>query len=116
MNDLAKSDTSMGGWILVAGYALVILFFVVRGARGNRDLSDYALGSIAFSPVAVGLALAASMTSAATFIINPGFIALYGVTGVISYAVVLPTAALLSLVLLTKGFRRHGKSASSSLR
>ena len=41
-------------------------------------LADYALGNLAFSPVAVGLALAASMTSAATFIINPGFIALYG--------------------------------------
>jgi sodium/pantothenate symporter len=86
----------------------VILFFVIRGALRTRDISDYALGNIAFSPVAVGLALAASMTSAATFIINPGFIALYGISGVISYALVLPLAALGSLVVLTKGFRKHG--------
>ncbi|HPF34809.1 sodium:solute symporter [bacterium] len=96
------------GWVLILAYMAVILTFVVRGARRNRSLADYALGSVHFSPVAVGLALAASMTSAATFIINPGFIALYGVSGVISYALALPAAAILSLVVLTKGFRRHG--------
>jgi len=63
--------------------------------------------------VAVGLALAASMTSAATFIINPGFIALYGISGVISYAIVLPLASMVSLVILTKGFRRHGQSVKA---
>ena len=107
------SGAVMAGWILIAAYAAVILVFVIRGARGNRDLSDYALGSFAFSPVAVGLALAASMTSAATFIINPGFIALYGVSGVISYALAIPLAALVSLVVLTKGFRRHGTSVKA---
>jgi sodium/pantothenate symporter len=107
------SGAVLSGWILIAVYAAVILVFVVRGARGNRDLSDYALGSFAFPPVAVGLALAASMTSAATFIINPGFIALYGVSGVISYAVSIPLAALASLVILTKGFRRHGSSVKA---
>ena len=103
----------MAGWILVAAYMAVILFFVVRGARRNKDISDYALGSISFSPVAVGLALAASMTSAATFIINPGFIALYGLSGVISYGIVLPLASMASLVVLTKGFRSHGQSVKA---
>lgn len=101
------------GWILIGAYAALILFIVVRGARGNKDISDYALGSFAFSPVAVGLALAASMTSAATFIINPGFVALFGVSAVISYAIAIPAAALTSLVILTKGFRRHGESVKA---
>ncbi len=86
----------------------VILFLVFRGAKKTGNIEDYALGSFAFSPVAVGLALAASMTSAATFIINPGLIGLYGVSGLISYALVLPIAAFVSLVLLTKRFREHG--------
>ncbi len=103
----------VAGWILILGYMGVILFFVVRGARRNKSMSDYALGNLAFSPAAVGLALAASMTSAATFIINPGFIALYGVSAVISYAVVLPIAAMISLVVLTKGFRRHGTTVKA---
>lgn len=101
------------GWILILAYAALLLAIVVRGARGNKDLSDYALGSFAFSPVAVGLALAASMTSAATFIINPGFVAIFGTSAVISYAVVIPAAALTSLVVLTKGFRRHGSSVKA---
>jgi sodium/pantothenate symporter len=76
-------------------------------------MNDYAVGNIAFSPIAVGLALAASMTSAATFIINPGFIALYGISGVLSYAIVMPVAAMISLVLLTKGFRKHGSNVKA---
>ena len=108
MNGIASTQMVTAGWAVVGLYAAVILFFVVRGARRNRSMADYALGNLAFSPVAVGLALAASMTSAATFIINPGFIALYGLSGVLSYGVVLPLAAVTSLVVLTKGFRRHG--------
>lgn len=86
----------------------VILFLVLRGAKKTASMQDYALGSFVFSPAAVGLALAASMTSAATFIINPGLIGLYGVSGVISYALVLPLAAFVSLIVLTKRFRDHG--------
>ena len=80
--------------IVLVLYALVILFFVVRGAMKAKTISDYAIGNIGFPSWVVGLSLTASMTSAATFVINPGFIALYGVSGIISMAVVLPLAAL----------------------
>ena len=113
MNGIASNQMITAGWALMALYVAVILFFVVRGSRRNRSMADYALGNLAFSPVAVGLALAASMTSAATFIINPGFIALFGLSGVLSYGVVLPVAAVVSLVVLTKGFRRHGTSVKA---
>lgn len=108
MNNIASPALVTAGWILVTIYVMVILFFVVRGALKTKDMSDYAVGNLSFSPIAVGLALAASMTSAATFIINPGFIALYGISAVISYAFILPVAALVSLVVLTKGFRAYG--------
>jgi len=101
------------GWILVLVYSGIILFFVIRGAGKTKNISDYAVGSIIFSPYAVGLALAASMTSAATFVINPGFIALYGFSAVISYALILPLAAVTSLVILTKRFRNHGTSVKA---
>ena len=108
--DIASKELVIAGWILVIAYSAAILFFVIRGALKIKNISDYAVGNVAFSPIAVGLALAASMTSAATFIINPGFIAFYGISGVISYALVMPAAAMVSLVLLTKGFRKHGSS------
>ena len=113
MTTLASREMVIAAWALVLVLMAVILGIVVRAARRTRSVDDYALGTVAFSPVAVGLALAASMTSAATFIINPGFIALYGVSGVISYAVMLPVAAMVSLVVLTKGFRRHGQTVKA---
>ncbi len=100
-------------WILLLVYMAVTLWIVVRAALRIKSLSDYAVGSRHFSPVAVGLALAASMTSAATFIINPGFIAMYGLSGVISYGIVMPVAALSSLVILSKGFRRYGHTVKA---
>jgi hypothetical protein len=54
--------------LLLVAYAGVMLFFAIRGARRTRSLADYALGSKGFSPLVVGLSLAAGITSAATFI------------------------------------------------
>ncbi len=93
---------------------LVVVWLAIRGARRTRSMADYAVGSVNFSPVAVGLSLAASMTSAATFIINPGFIGLYGISGVLSFGIVMPLAIFVSLVVLTKGFRKIG-SANKAL-
>lgn len=99
--------------LLLLAYMATIVWLVFRGARKINSLADYAVGSVRFSPVAVGLALAASMTSAATFIINPGFVAMYGISGFISYGLVMPAGALISLVLLTKGFRRYGQTVKA---
>ncbi|HVS03405.1 MAG TPA: sodium:solute symporter, partial [Thermoanaerobaculia bacterium] len=98
----------LASWLLVLGYAGAILALVVHGARRNRSVADYAVGNIAFSPLAVGLALAASTTSAATFIINPGLVAYFGLSAVFGLCVVLPIAMAISLVVLTKGFRKYG--------
>lgn len=105
---MASAEQVVGGYILIAVYASAILFFVIRGALGTKNISEYALGSFNFSPWFVGLSLAASMTSAATFVINPGLIANYGLSGVLSFGIVFPVASLISLIILTKSFRRHG--------
>lgn len=101
-------------WIVILLYAAIILFFVIRGALRIKDMKDYAVGNMNFSPAFVGLSLAAAMTSAATFVINPGFIANYGISALLSYGVFFPLASLVSLVVLTKSFRRFG-SASKAL-
>ncbi|WP_338732727.1 sodium:solute symporter family transporter [Mangrovimonas cancribranchiae] len=100
--------------ILLVVYAAVILFFVIRGALKVKNISDFAVGNIGFPSWVVGLSLAASMTSAATFIINPGFIALYGISGVLSFAIVLPLAAFISLIVLTKRFAKYGHSVKAT--
>ena len=113
MTGAASPALALACAVVLAVYAAAVLLLVIRGARKTRSIRDYAVGSVSFSPVFVGLSLAASMTSAATFIINPGLIALFGVSGVICLAVVLPVASLTSLVVLTKGFRRHGASVQA---
>ncbi len=110
---MATDAQVTGTWILIGLYAALILFFVIRGALKIKNLSDYAVGSINFKPWAVGLSLAASMTSAATFVVNPGFIANYGISGVISYAVVFPLGSMISLIVLTKSFRKYGESVKA---
>ena len=108
MTDIASHQLVTAGWVFILLYAAVILYFVIRGARGTKSLKDYAIGSFNFSPAAVGLSLAASITSAATFIINPGFVALYGFSAFLSFGIFLPLSALISLAVLTKGFRKYG--------
>ncbi|GCD80678.1 sodium:solute symporter family transporter [Schleiferia thermophila] len=88
-----------------------VAYFTILSRRSTSDIRDFALGSMMFSPWFVGLSLAAGMTSAATFIINPGLIGYYGISGVISYAIALPLAALISLVVLTRRFRRVGTTS-----
>lgn len=99
--------------ILLSVYAIAVIYLVFKGFRQTQNMNDYALGSISFSPAFVGLSLAASMTSAATFIINPGLIGTYGISGFISYGLALPIAAVFSLILLTKGFRKFGSKVSA---
>lgn len=111
--NLANDSLVLVTRIVLALYAALTIFLVIRGASKIKSMQDYAVGSILFSPYAVGLALAASMTSAATFIINPGLIAYYGISGFISYGLVLPVASMTSLIFLTKSFRRHGNTVKA---
>ena len=108
MNNLTSPGMLIAVWISLTVYAAVILYFVIRGARRTKTMSDYATGTFQFSPSAIGLSLAAGMTSAATFIINPGFVAYYGISSFLSMAVFLPLGAMISLVILSKQFRKIG--------
>lgn len=87
----------------------ITLYIVYRGAQKNKNIKEFALGS-GFSPTVVGLSLAASITSAATFIINPGFVALYGWSAFLAMSVVLPFGLFISLIVLSKSFRKYGSS------
>lgn len=110
---MATTDQVIGASILFAIYGVFILYFVIKGSKGTKNIKDYAVGSFTFSPVYVALSLAAAMTSAATFVINPGLVATYGISGYLSFGVVFPIASLVSLVILTKSFRKYGQSVNA---
>lgn len=93
-------------------YAVVTIILVVRGAMKTKSLKDFAVGQ-GFSPVVVGLSLAASTTSAATFIINPGFVAVYGWSAFVAMSIVMPIGLFLSLIILTKSFQKIGSTTKA---
>lgn len=107
------SSLVLAGWVLIIVYMAITLFFVIRGALKVKTIDDYTVGNVNFPPWTIGFALAASMTSAATFVINPGLVANYGISGFISYGLVYPAAAMISLVVLTIGFRKFGSSVKA---
>jgi len=98
--------------ILLILYMGLVLFFVIKGALRTKSLQDYAVGT-GFSPVFVGLSLAASVTSAATFIINPGFVAVYGWSAFLAMSIVLPIGLFLSLIVMTKSFQKIGTTSKA---
>lgn len=98
--------------VLLVLYMMLILYFVWRGARQTKSLEDYAVGN-GFSPVVVGLSLAASTTSAATFIINPGFVSMFGWSAFLAMSIVTPLGIFISLVVLTKSFQSIGSTTKA---
>lgn len=95
-------------WLLVALYAAAIVFLAVRARLSAGTLEGFAVGSRSVGPVFIGLSLAANTASAATFVINPGLMYLYGLAGVLGYALATPLGVFLGLVLFSKSFRRVG--------
>ena len=107
----------MGETTIAWGFFLVYLTAVSYAAFvGIKKMSGFAafsVGSREVSPVFVGLSLAANLTSAATFIINPGLIYLYGVSGVIGYAIAMPLGVFIGLIVFSKAFRRVGDKVTA---
>ncbi len=95
-------------WVLFALYVVATLVLAWLGQRKTDSLASYALGHGDMSPWVVGLALAASMTSTATLVINPGIVYAYGLSAVLGYGVSAGLGLGVGIVVLSKGFRRYG--------
>jgi sodium/pantothenate symporter len=98
-------------WSLFLLYVVVTLWLAWLGKRKTTSLESYAVGNRDMSPWIVGLALAASMTSTATFVINPGIVYAYGLSAILGYGVSAGLGLTLGIVILSKGFRKYGVAA-----
>jgi SSS family solute:Na+ symporter/sodium/pantothenate symporter len=95
-------------WGFFVVYLGAIAVAATVGIQKVTGFASFSVGSRDVSPVFVGLSLAANLTSAATFIINPGLIYLYGLSGVLGYVVAMPLGLILGLIVFSKAFRRVG--------
>lgn len=97
-------------WSLFILYLVGTAYLGWLGYKRTQNFGSFAIGTGDMSPFVVGITLAASTASAATFIINPGFIYVHGLAGFMHFVVAVGMGFCLMLVLLSFRFRRLGEA------
>lgn len=95
-------------WTLFIAYLLFTTWLAWQGHKKTKDLSSFAIGAGDMHPVVVGITLAASIASTATFVINPGFVYVHGLSALMHLGVAAGLGVTLGLVTMSFGFRRVG--------
>ncbi|MFQ5637826.1 MAG: hypothetical protein ACE5IR_07490 [bacterium] len=96
-------------WSLFVLYLIGTAYLGWLGFKRTKNFSSFAIGTGDMSPFVVGITLAASTASAATFIINPGFIYVHGLSAFMHFVAAVGLGFCLMLVLLSFRFRRLGE-------
>ncbi len=78
--------------------------------RRTKDIKGFAIGNKDMSPIVIGFTLAASIASTATFVINPGFVYVDGLSAFLHYGIAASLGILCAFVVLTKGFLKLGET------
>lgn len=102
-------DARAIAWSAFGVYLVLTTALAVRGMRKTTGLQSFALGNGDMGPLLVGVTLAASIASTATFVINPGFVWKDGLSALLHFGVAGTLGVIVGLVLLSRGFRRLGE-------
>jgi len=103
-------------WSLFLVYLVATSALAWLGHKRTGDMKSYAIGGGAMNPWVVGITLAASIASSATFIINPGFVYVHGLAAFLHYGGSVLLGIVVGLFTLSIGFRRIGsKNAAVTL-
>lgn len=100
-------------WVVFGVYLVATTALALRGMTKTKDIAGFALGNRDMGPVLVGITLAASVASSATFVINPGFVYVHGVSAFLHFGVSATAGVTLGLVLLSRGFRKQGMTTGA---
>ena len=96
-------------WILFTIYLMGTSYLGWIGYKKTDGFSSFAIGKGDMSPIVVGITLAASTASAATFIINPGFIYVDGLSAWINMFLGTYSGFMIMLIILSFKFRYIGE-------
>ena len=100
-------------WILFSVYLILTAWIGWRGQKKTSGFTSFALGNQDVHPVFVGITLAASVASASTFIINPGFIYVDGFSAWFHMVVGVGLGFMAMLYFLSFQFRRIGDESKA---
>lgn len=84
-----------------------------KGMKKTTDIKTFSIGKGDMSPYMVGLTLAASISSTATFVINPGFVYTHGLSAYLHYAVAAFLGISIAFLTLTRRFRSLGAESGA---
>lgn len=97
-------------WGLFAVYLVGTMYLAWLGHKKTEGLSSFAIGKGDMGPIVVGVTLAASIASTATFVINPGFVYVHGLSALMHFGVAAGAGIVTGLLILSLGFRKLGKT------
>ena len=97
-------------YLITGGYVVLVYFLSWIGMRRTKDISGFSIGNKDMSPYLVGITLAASIASTATFVINPGFIYVHGLSAYLHYGLAGSAGTITAFLTLSRGFLRIGES------
>lgn len=101
----------MMAWTLFIAYLAGTAWLGWLGYRRTTDFGSFAVGHRDMHPLIVGMTLAASVASAATFIINPGFVYVDGFSAWFHMVVGTGIGFVCMLYVLSFQFRRIGEQS-----
>lgn len=100
-------------WTLFVAYLAGTAWLGWLGYRRTSDFGTFAVGNRNMHPVVVGITLAASVASAATFIINPGFVYVDGFSAWFHMVAATCIGFVTMLYVLSIRFRRIGEQSGA---
>lgn len=100
-------------WVALTLYASLTAFLAYRGWKKTKSLESFTVGARDVSPMLVGLSLAAQLTSVATFVVNPGLVFAYGLSGLLGLGVAAALGITLGIIIFTRAFRRVGERVTA---
>jgi sodium/pantothenate symporter len=95
-------------WALFFLFTLSTAWLAWKGHKKTTDIRSFAIGRGDIGPFVIGVTLASSIASTATFVINPGFVYVHGISALMHLGVAAGLGLVVGLFALSNGFRRVG--------
>jgi SSS family solute:Na+ symporter/sodium/pantothenate symporter len=100
-------------WAFFGVYLVGTTVLAVIGHQKTDDLASFAIGKGDMGPIVVGVTLAASIASTATFVINPGFVYVHGLSALLHLGAAAGAGIVTGLLVLSRGFRDEGTESEA---